>query len=370
MKNYRHRSDLIKRISNIFCVIIGITFIISGFTKAIDPWGTAIKFDEYFTIYGLEPLLPLSRLLAIWLCGAEMMMGCMILTRVRLRLISIFAFVSMLFFTIVTLLNVTLFPIEDCGCFGDAFYLTPLQSLAKNLIILPMVFTIWWRYRPDKILVYKRHEVVLATAYFFITMSFSAYNYFHLPIIDFTPYTIGVNIIEQIESNKSEEEFSVILVYRNISTGKIKEFSIEDTQWQDPTQWEWVDSRTTSSEKRSYHGSVSDFSLTTYSGVDQTLDILYSEESLAIITISSNKKLHRRCIERINAHLNDNKRRPARVIVATPESLDSPTSTIGDHTLECYHIDATTLKTIMRSSVGVIDIRDGVIVSKRSCIDI
>ena len=101
-------------------IVLACTFVLSGFTKAIDPWGTALKVDEYLTIYGLEALLPASMLFSIWLCGAELMMGCMLLFKVRIRLISIFAFVSMTFFTILTFLSATMIPVEDCGCFGDA----------------------------------------------------------------------------------------------------------------------------------------------------------------------------------------------------------------------------------------------------------
>lgn len=32
--------------------IIALTFIFSGFIKAVDPWGTAIKLGEYFPLSG------------------------------------------------------------------------------------------------------------------------------------------------------------------------------------------------------------------------------------------------------------------------------------------------------------------------------
>ena len=63
----------------------------------IDPWGTALKVNEYLSIYGMEVLEPASMTFSIWLCGAEMMMGCMLLCKVRIRLVSIFALVSMPF---------------------------------------------------------------------------------------------------------------------------------------------------------------------------------------------------------------------------------------------------------------------------------
>ena len=106
--------------ANVCRLILACTFIVSGFTKVIDPWGTALKVNEYLSIYGLDYLQPGAMVFSIWLCGAELMMGCMLLFKVRIRLISIFAVLSMVFFTLLTLLSATLIPVEDCGCFGEA----------------------------------------------------------------------------------------------------------------------------------------------------------------------------------------------------------------------------------------------------------
>lgn len=89
-------------ITGVCRLVLAVVFIVSGFTKVIDPWGTSIKINEYLTIYGFDYLIPASMVFSIWLCGAEMMMGCMLLCKVRIRLVSIFALASMLFFTILT----------------------------------------------------------------------------------------------------------------------------------------------------------------------------------------------------------------------------------------------------------------------------
>ena len=154
------KTRVFKLIANVCRLILACTFILSGFTKVIDPWGTAMKVNEYLSIYGVESLQPASMAFSIWLCGAELMMGCMLLFKVRIRLISIFAVLSMLFFTALTLLSATLIPVEDCGCFGEALKLTPWQTFFKNLALLPMAFVVWWRYRPDKIFAFNALEIV------------------------------------------------------------------------------------------------------------------------------------------------------------------------------------------------------------------
>lgn len=362
-------SPTLKNITHLFCLIIGITFIISGFAKAVDPWGTAIKFEEYFLVYGLDSMLPLSRILAVWLCGAELMMGCMVLLRVRLRLISIFALVSMTIFTIVTILSVTIFPVEDCGCFGDAFYLTPWQTLIKNLILLPMIVTIWWRYRPDKIFVFKLREVIVGTVLFVVTMSFSAYNYLHLPLVDFLPYKVGVNLLSEVEAVTSNLEYTVVLVYRNITSGELREFTMEDTEWHDSTAWEWVETRTNLPD-RAFTGSASDFALLTESGDNVTVELLSGYKELNIVTVVKFSKLRSRCVKRLEEFLERADANGEHTIIVTPQSFSATTFTVAGHDIECYNIDATTLKSIMRASAGIVEISEGVIISKRSCIDI
>ncbi len=369
MKKPNRYNPLFKRTTHLFCVIIGLTFILSGFVKAADPWGTALKFEEYFAVYGLDFLLPLSRALAVWLCGAEMMMGCMVLFRVRLRLISIFALASMSIFTIITILSVTLYPVEDCGCFGDAFYLTPMQTLTKNLILLPMIITIWWRYRPDRILVYKPREAILATVFCLTTMGFSAYNYFHLPTIDFLPYKVGVNLLSEVESTTADLDYSIVLVYRNVATGELCEFDVDDTEWHDESQWEWVDTRTEVAG-HAIRLVAGDFALSTIGGEDVTVELLSHQGELNMLAITSPDKIAPRCAARIDRYVTQAESRGEKTIVITPSSLTAHHINIGGENIECYYVDPTTFHGIMRASNGVIELASGIIVDKRSCIDL
>ncbi|MFR9523876.1 MAG: BT_3928 family protein [Rikenellaceae bacterium] len=368
MKKPNRYNPILKKTTHLFCVIIGITFIVSGFTKAIDPWGTAMKFEEYFSVYGFNMLMPLARVLAVWLCGAEMMMGCMILCRVRLRLISIFALISMTIFTIVTILSVTFYPVEDCGCFGDVLYLTPRQTLIKNLVLLPMIITIWWRYRPDKILVYKPREVILATLFCIGTMSFSAWNYLHLPMIDFLPYKVGIDMLSEVELTVADVDYSVALIYRNVSTGELRKFSLDDTEWQDSSLWEWVETRTDAPEGRP-QSLVSDFSLTSADGSDATRQLLAGDGKLNLIAITAFDSLRPGCKKRIEEYVAKAMMSGEKTVVVSPQAPLGQHYSFGDYIIECYNIDTTTFKSMMRASAGVVELTDGVITAKRSCFD-
>ncbi len=47
-------------ITGVCRLVLAVVFIVSGFTKVIDPWGTSIKINEYLTIYGFDYLIPAS----------------------------------------------------------------------------------------------------------------------------------------------------------------------------------------------------------------------------------------------------------------------------------------------------------------------
>ena len=366
------RSKGLKIASNICTIIVGLVFIFSGFVKVIDPWGTALKVNEYLSIYGMEWLTPASMTFSIWLCGAELMMGLMLLFRVRTRLISIFALVSMSFFTVLTFLSATWIPVEDCGCFGDALKLTPWETFFKNLIILPMVVVIWYRYRPDKILVFKRIELVLTCLFFTIAMGLGAYCYYHKPLVDFLPYKKGANLYAMIQSQHdtgseavSEEEY--VLIYRNRRTGKLREFSIDDKEWQNDKKWEWVETRV-DNEAPTVQTLVSEFSLSDVEG-NVTEEILTRPGRVYMICVTNFSKLRKRCAARLRSVVERADAEGALVVCLTPQPLRYVTrySFDGSDEVRCYNIDATVMKTMLRAENGLVVLNDGVIEDKYNC---
>ena len=348
-----------------------VVFAFSGFVKAVDPWGTALKVNEYLSIYGLEELAPASMIFSIWLCGAELMMGLMLFFKVRTRLISIFALVSMTFFTILTFLSATWIPVEDCGCFGDAFKLTPWQTFFKNLILLPMIIVVWYRYRRHKIFAFSRRELILTATFCTIAMGVGAYSYFNLPLIDFLPYKKGANIYEMInqqplgeDESISEEEY--VLVYRNRRTGKLREFSIEDKEWQNDEKWEWVETRV-ESEVPDVQPLVSEFLISDAEG-NATAEILNRKGLVYMICVTNFDCVDEDCAERFRGVI-DRAKEDGYVVCLTPEPLTDVYyySFAGSEPVRCYNIDATVMKTMLRTRNGLVVLRDGVIENKYNC---
>lgn len=352
-------------------IVLACTFILSGFTKVIDPWGTALKVDEYLTIYGLEALMPASMVFSIWLCGAELMMGCMLLFKVRIRLISIFALVSMIFFTVLTFLSATVLPVEECGCFGEAIKLTPWETFFKNLALLPMAVAVWWRYRPDRVFAFNPREITLTCLFFALSMYLGYYCYIHLPIIDFLPYKVGVNIHEAMqEPAETADETETVLIYRNRETGRERAFSLDETEWQDTLRWEWVDTRLSNDDGLAIRPLVSEFSLRD-AGIDVTEEILTAPGRLYMLCVTSFNRLPKRCIRRMADLVARAAAEGAQVVCLTPYPLDGETwYDFGTGEVHCYNIDASTMKTLLRARNGLVVLDNGTITAKMNCRDI
>jgi uncharacterized membrane protein YphA (DoxX/SURF4 family) len=87
---------MLKHISRI---LLGLTFVFSGFVKGIDPWGSAYKFTDYFNAFQMPWLTGLAFALGILLAAAEFFLGVAMVFNFFIRITSWFMMAFMLFFT-------------------------------------------------------------------------------------------------------------------------------------------------------------------------------------------------------------------------------------------------------------------------------
>ena len=368
----RHRRWF-RTLAHVCRVIFALTFIASGFFKAIDPFGTALNIQNYLDVYHWSLPEWLVAGLSIWLCGAELMMGCMLLFKVRIRLISIFAVLSMTIFTIITLLSATVLPVEDCGCFGEVVKLTPLQTFLKNLALLPMAFCFWWRYRPDRILSFSKIEMVLTVLFCTMSMGLSIYSYRHLPLIDLFPYKVGVNIAEAIDVAKNEKaNEGIVLVYRHRKTGKLKEFSMNElAKLPDEAYWEHVETHSDIARSEQFKPMILEFSVSDAGG-DKTHELLSHKGKVYMLCVTSLEDMPKRCEKRMGALIARAKEEGATVVCLMPCIVDTlcDRSFDGSDPVKCYTIDIRVLRSMLRAKYGLVELMDGTIVRKCNWRDI
>ena len=184
---------------NIARLLLALTFILSGFVKAVDPLGTQYKIHDYLAAIGLASIVPDFGTLAssVILSATEFLLGICLLFAIRRRLVSKILVVLM---TVMTLLTIWLAiddPVTDCGCFGDALVLTNWQTFWKNVVLLAAALIVW-RYPLDmpRLISESNQWIVMNYSAFFILVIIAGRSLYTLPQFDFRPYHVGTNLRE------------------------------------------------------------------------------------------------------------------------------------------------------------------------------
>lgn len=199
---------------NIHNKLIGGLFIVSGFIKLQDPLGFSYKLDDYWDVFleytGFFPaefFHSLSVPIAMFVSVFEVVLALALMTGFRMRSTSLLALLMMLFFTFLTGFAVATDSVTDCGCFGDALKLTPLQSFEKDILLTLAILPIYLMRK--KITPYYRHPIPLAFV-IISALGFSYISYYclnHLPRFDFRgAYTVGQDLAYNSANFTDEDE--------------------------------------------------------------------------------------------------------------------------------------------------------------------
>ncbi len=351
-------------------IFVGATFVFSGFVKVVDPMGTAIKFNDYFNFaFGLPQLTFLSLPLSLLMCAVELSVGLLLLFDLVPKIATWAATLLMLFFTPLTLYLAIANPVSDCGCFGDAVKLTNWETFFKNVIIdvfVVMIF-LWKKQFPAKIKL--RTRQIISTVIVLLVFGFELYNYSYLPIIDFRPYKVGNNITKMMEIPEDAEKsvFETTFIYKNSETGEEKEFNQDNYPWDDST-WVWVESKNIL-VKQGYVPPIHDFELVDLNGTDQTQNLLNIDDTVILVVVYSLEEINKKRIEKTQNFIDNfkQKRPQTQVFCVSSSDDDIISETIDKYDLNEWvfcKTDEVTLKTIIRSSPGIVLLQKGTILEK------
>lgn len=190
-----------KFITHLFRLIVGITFVFSGFVKLVDPIGSAYKFEEYFgaDVLNLEFLIPYALPFAILLILAEIMLGVMLLVGFKPKFTVRSLLVLTTIFLFLTWYSAYYNKVTDCGCFGDAVKLSTWGTFYKNVVLIAMIVFLLFQTKNIKPIFSETITKAVTYVSFFAFLFITYHVLIHLPIIDFRPYAIGKNIKEGME---------------------------------------------------------------------------------------------------------------------------------------------------------------------------
>ncbi|MDE6578710.1 MAG: DoxX family protein [Muribaculaceae bacterium] len=216
-----------------FRILIGGLFIFSGFTKAVDPWGTLYKVNDYLTVMSLNLWPNLTLVGVFFLCGIEFVTGVFLLLGCFRKSIPIVAGLIMLFMLPLTLWIALSDPVADCGCFGDALIISNWATFWKNILISAGVIWLIKYNRLQHWIITPALQWICFVASGFFIVIISLIGYLYQPLVDFRQYQVGERIYD-VETSVSELP-SYEFVYEKNGERKVfqenDELPSEDDGW-------------------------------------------------------------------------------------------------------------------------------------------
>ena len=355
-----------KIVKHIARILVGMTFIFSGFVKGIDPWGSTYKFTDYFNAMGMEWLLWAAFPLGVLLALAEFTIGIALLFNIFIRFFSWLALLFMAIFLPLTLWVALKNPVTDCGCFGDALVISNWETFYKNVVLIVLtVIVVAYRKNMKNLFPQKIANVLglVSIVGYCITVY---YSYNHLPIFDFRPYKVGTNIPEAmtVPADAPQVEYENILYYKNKNTGEVEKFSLENYP-KDTANWAWEKTETKLIQE-AYEPPIHDLIIETPDGED-VIDFFIHDENYVFLLIAYNlDKSSREPQDKINDLANWALEKGLSFICVT-STLPEESEIYAEETgapYEFFNCDEITLKTIIRSNPGLVVLKDGTILGK------
>lgn len=361
------RKTLINGAVNVCRFVVALTFVFSGYVKAVDPIGTQYKLHDYLQALGLASFVPdyLTLSASVALAAVELSMGVFLLFAIRRRLVSKLILAFMAVMTAITVWIAIANPVSDCGCFGDALKLTNLQTLLKNVALLAasIVISRW----PTAMVRFigRANQWIVINYTVVYSLATSTYCLYALPVFDFRPYHVGADIRKGMEIPEGAEQPQFETTFTLKKNGEVKEFTIDN--YPDST-WTFVDSKTVQTSE-GYVPPIHDFSMEDPATGDDLTDDVLSDKGYTFLLVSPHlENADDTNFGDIN-QLYDYARKQGYRFFALTASNMKAIARWKDITGADYPFlftDETTLKTIIRSNPGMLLLKNGVVVRKWS----
>lgn len=340
-------------------VVIGGTFVISGWAKCDDIWGTVIKIGEYLTAWGIEMPRAIVVAGAVGLAATEGVSGVLLLTGCYRRTVTWVMAAMMAVMLPLTAYIALYSPVSDCGCFGDFLVLSNTATFWKNVALTAgIVFLL--KYNAKVAAGYHSYGQwiigALASAYFLII---SGIGFTMQPLVDFRSFQTGSLLSG--DGGEAEDEGAIYeFVYER--DGEQKSFGVDNLP---DSTWTFVDRRLVSGSETT----VKDGLTLLDDGEDVTADVIDGEGRLMLITIPDPEEAGYGYSTMIDDLAGTVESAPCggrvAIVVGDAEAEGKWEQILGEG-YEVYSAEATTLKELVRGDAGAVYTEDGKVVWKNS----
>ena len=271
----------------------------------------------------------------------------------------------MVFMTMVTVWIVVADPVKDCGCFGDALHLTNTETLIKNIVLFVCSLAIMYRPLAMFRFVSKSNQWIVTNYTIVFILVSSGLSLYYLPIFDFRPYHIGVNIPRGMEIPKGAKlpQFKTTFIMEK--NGQRKEFTLDNYP---DASWKFIDSKTVQTSE-GYIPPIHDFSITdNKTGLDLTNSVL-SHKGYTFLLIAPHLETADDSnfgdIDRLYEYAQSYDIPFYCLTASTTKAIKRWIDLTGAEYPFCI-TDEAVLKTIIRSNPGLLLLKDGTIINKWS----
>jgi uncharacterized membrane protein YphA (DoxX/SURF4 family) len=347
-------------------ILIAFVFIFSGFVKAIDPLGFTYKIEDYLHSFGgvFANLAVLAFPTAVALSTLELALGLCLLFNIQKQITLLLTLAFMGVMTPLTLYIAIKNPVTNCGCFGDALVITNWETFFKNVVFIAIAIILFvFRDKISSSIKSKTQWLILA-GFVVFGIGLSVYSVNHLPMIDFLPYKVGVNITEamRIPEGAPSDKYETIFIYEK--AGEQKEFTLENYPKGDPL-WKFVDQKTKLISK-GFEPKIHDFNITTTDMEDITEDVLTHEGDTYIVMMYDVNKASEEGAKKaeliyqkalaVNAYF-------YALTASSDEDIQAFRQKTGI-TFSFYKTDPIAQKTALRANPGIMLLKKGTVVGK------
>ncbi len=340
-------------------LLFGITFVLSGFFKVVDPVGTGLIVEEYLNALHLGFLRFTALPFGIVLSITELVIGISMLMGVRMKVISWVALVLTIFFTVLTFITALFDLVMDCGCFGEAIKLSSWATFFKNVILLCCIIPIFlYRSRLKPVAPTPAAWSFLGT-YAIVALGFALYSYFTLPLGDFGDFRAGSNIAAKYDNITDASNYSTHFVYSK--DGRTELFALDELP--DDT-WTYVSTETVYNGDE--HDLLFDMTLTDADGNIMTESVIHSSVPIYIAVAHRPGKKSKEYWDNLVEAKEEVVRNGGLFFVVSPaphKSLEALKAQYPSFPMLLY-ADYKTLISMARSNGAVLYIDDGMVVKK------
>jgi len=356
-----------KALTQISRVLVGSLFIVSGLIKANDTLGFSYKLIEYFEVFKMDFFTPWAVQMAMVICIFEILSGVALLIGIYNKLNTWLLLLLIVFFTFLTGYSVFDGRIKDCGCFGDAIKLTPVQSFQKDLVLLVFILILFFGQKHLKPLFNKAIGNICLFVAVFLTTGFTFYTYMFMPVKDFLPYKLGNNIYELTVVPENAEKDIIEMVFIYEKDGKQFEFKTEELP-ADLDKYTYVD-RKDKLIKEGFRAPIHDFKLFDFNGQELT-DSFFRSPGYKLLFVQNKVNEGRTGMETKLNELAKHvwNRKNMSIWALSSSSPDELREYQKQHSLiyTFNNMDAVPLKSMVRSNPGIVLLKDNVVVKKWS----